>query len=112
MEEGAVRACGALALHHGIISDHVGIFVDYDEEKMLKTNTAELLSVASRKLNSKSPKKAENYLKILWKLLRQDKILDLPLLAITLLEITQQAPHVRLTQLVVIVSYFKCSFQS
>ena len=36
---GAIRRCGSLALNYGIISDHTGIFIDYDEEAMIRTNT-------------------------------------------------------------------------
>ena len=40
---GTIRQCGTLPLNHGIISDHIGIFIDYDEEAMLRVDTAELL---------------------------------------------------------------------
>ena len=75
IKDGAITSCGALALHRGIVSDHVGIFIDYNEAKMLRTNTAELISVAARSLNSKSPQKVEMYLKVLKEQLTEHKIL-------------------------------------
>lgn len=58
----AVESTGTLE-HHGlgIVSDHMGIFIAFNEKKMYKGNIADLLKVENRDVTSTIPRIREKY---------------------------------------------------
>ena len=76
LTRGAVIGCGSLALNYGIISDHTGIFIDYDEEAMLRTDTAELLSRSAQRLDSRREDTTTKYVDALWEQLEHHDLIS------------------------------------
>lgn len=72
LRSGAITGCGTLALNYGIISDGTGLFIEYNEEAMLRTDTAELLSRACEPepRHSKDGCLRTEPLELLWKQIR------------------------------------------
>jgi hypothetical protein len=69
-------ASGFLAFYDGIELDHRGIFVDFDENKLLRDKTPTMQSHAQRILSSKCPKIVKQYKEELWKRLNSQNICE------------------------------------